>query len=193
MKPGVLIVALLAILAVSCGSEASPTTTGSSASAPVTTTEPAITTSTEGAPMVLTSPAFDHESAIPMRYTCDGDNVSPELRITAIPEDASVLVLIMDDPDAPAGTWDHWIAYDFSPTSSISEDVGDLGTAGLNSWKETGYGGPCPPSGTHRYFFRVLALDSPLGLAEGAAKDDVLAASDGHVLAEAVLMGIFAG
>ena len=143
--------------------------------------------------MELTSPAFDHEAAIPARFTCDGDNVSPELRISGVPEDAAALVLIMNDPDAPVGTWDHWVAYDFAPTGMIPEDVGELGTQGLNSWKQTGYGGPCPPSGTHRYFFTVLALDAPLGLAEGADKTDVLAASEGHVLAEAVLMGTFTG
>lgn len=142
--------------------------------------------------MELTSPAFEHEAAIPVRYTCDGDNVSPELRISAVPEDAVALALIMDDPDAPVGTWDHWVAYDLARTETIPEDVGDLGTAGLNSWKQTGYGGPCPPSGTHRYFFRVVALDAPLGLAAGADKSEVLAASDGHVLAEAILMGTFA-
>lgn len=142
--------------------------------------------------MELTSPAFELEATIPVRYTCDGDDLSPELRITSIPEDAVALVLIMDDPDAPVGTWDHWVAYDFAPVGSIPENVGDLGTAGLNSWKQTGYGGPCPPSGTHRYFFRILALDAPLGLAEGADKSTVLVASEGHVLAEASLMGTFA-
>lgn len=141
--------------------------------------------------MELSSPAFDHEATIPVRYTCDGDNVSPELRISAIPPSAVALVLIMDDPDAPVGTWDHWVAYDVMPTGTIPENVGELGTAGLNSWKEAGYGGPCPPSGTHRYFFRVLALDAPLELAEGADKAAVLSASEGHVLAEAVLMGTF--
>jgi Raf kinase inhibitor-like YbhB/YbcL family protein len=150
------------------------------------------TTTTEGAAMKLTSPAFEHEAAIPIRYTCDGDNVSPELRIAEIPEGALALVLVMDDPDATVGTWDHWVAYDVAPRGAIPEGVGDLGTAGLNSWKQAGYGGPCPPSGTHRYFFRVLALDALLGLAEGANKTEVLAASEGHVLAEAVLMGTFA-
>lgn len=143
--------------------------------------------------MELTSPAFEHEAAIPARYTCDGDNVSPELRIAAIPEDSAVLVLIMDDPDAPGGTWDHWVAYDIAPTTVIPENVGGLGTAGLNSWNEIGYGGPCPPSGTHRYFFKILALDTPLELAEGVDKTGVVAASEGHVLAEAVLMGTFDG
>jgi len=141
--------------------------------------------------MEVTSPAFEHEAAIPLRYTCGGDDVSPELSIAAIPEDAVAMVLIMDDPDAPVGTWDHWVAYDFAPTGLIPEDVGNLGTAGLNSWKQVGYGGPCPPSGTHRYFFRILALDAPLGLAEGADKAEVLAAAEGHVLSDAALMGTF--
>ena len=143
--------------------------------------------------MELTSPVFDHGAAIPARYTCDGENVSPELHIAAIPGDTATLVLIMDDPDAPVGTWDHWIAYDFEPAGTIPENVGELGTAGVNSWKQTGYGGPCPPSGTHRYFFRILALDAPLELAEEADKNAVLAASEGRVLAEAVLVGTFAG
>ncbi len=142
--------------------------------------------------MELSSPSFDHESPIPQRFTCDGDDVSPELRITEIPEGTSTLVLIMDDPDAPAGTWDHWVAYDIDPVSLIPENVGSLGTGGLNSWRREGYGGPCPPSGTHRYFFKVLALDAPLGLGGGADKETVLAAVDGHVLAEAVLMGTYA-
>jgi Raf kinase inhibitor-like YbhB/YbcL family protein len=150
------------------------------------------TTTTEGAAMKLTSPAFEHEAAIPIRHTCDGDNVSPELRIAEIPDGALALVLVMDDPDATVGTWDHWVAYDVAPTGTIPEGVGDLGTAGLNSWKQTGYGGPCPPSGTHRYFFRILALDALLGLDEGANKTEALAAAEGHVLAEAVLMGTFA-
>ena len=143
--------------------------------------------------MELTSPAFEDQAPIPVLYTCKGDDVSPELRIAGIPQGAVTLVLIMDDPDAPAGTWDHWVAYDIEPTGLIPEDVGDLGIGGLNSWKRTGYGGPCPPSGTHRYFFKILALDSSLGLAEGADTAEVLAATEGRVLAEAVLMGIFAG
>lgn len=141
--------------------------------------------------MELTSPAFDRDGAIPVRYTCDGDDVSPELRIAAIPEGTAALALIMDDPDAPGGTWDHWIAFDFAPTDAIPENVGELGTGGLNSWEQIGYGGPCPPSGTHRYIFKVLALDTALGLEEGTDKAGLFAASDGHVLAEAVLMGTF--
>jgi Raf kinase inhibitor-like YbhB/YbcL family protein len=193
VKSRILAVTVLTVLATSCGSNASPSITTNTAVPAVSTTGPATSTTTEGAAMELTSPAFDNEAAIPVRYTCDGDNVSPEVNIAAIPQDTATLVLIMDDPDAPVGTWDHWVAYDIAPTGTIPEDVGDLGTGGINSWKQTGYGGPCPPSGTHRYFFKVLALDAPLELAEGADKTEVLAASEGHVLAEAMLMGTFAG
>lgn len=145
----------------------------------------------EGDEMRLTAPAFAHETPIPAKFSCHGEDVSPELHIAGIPEGAAVLALIMDDPDAPAGTWDHWVAFDIDPVSIIPEDVGELGIGGSNSWRRLGYGGPCPPSGTHRYFFRLFALDAPLRLPEGATKADVLDAMDGRVLAEAVLMGTF--
>jgi hypothetical protein len=95
----------------------------------------------------------------------------------------------MDDPDAPVGTWDHWVAYDIPATAVVSEGVKALGTAGRNSWRKTGYGGPCPPFGEHRYFFKVYALRSPLGLPPGASKKQVLEAMRGRALAEASLMG----
>lgn len=95
----------------------------------------------------------------------------------------------MDDPDAPAGVWDHWIVYDIPPGTPIPEAVESLGTPGRNSWGRTDYGGPCPPSGTHRYFFSVFALETSLGLAAGADKSEVLDAISGHVLAKATLMG----
>jgi hypothetical protein len=142
--------------------------------------------------MQLTSPTFTHEGMIPDRYTCDDADVSPELRIDGVPEGTVSLVLVVDDPDAPGGTWDHWVVFDIPVTASVPEDVGATGTAGLNSWQRTGYGGPCPPSGTHRYFFTLLALDAELDLAEGATKVEVLAAAEGHVLGEAVLMGTYA-
>lgn len=188
-----LAIAVIAVLGSSCGDGEQPAVDTAATAPPVVTTVASATANTEGASMELTSPAFDHETEIPFRYTCDGDDLSPELRIAGIPDDAVAMALIMDDPDAPVGTWDHWVAYDFAPTGTIPENVGDLGTAGLNSWKQAGYGGPCPPSGTHRYFFRILALDGPLGLGEGADKAAVLAASEGHVLAEAILMGTFDG
>lgn len=139
--------------------------------------------------MRLTSAAFEHEGDIPERYTCDGDDVSPALSVHDIPEGAISLALVMDDPDAPVGTWDHWVAYDIPLEGQIPENVASLGTPGKNSWGRTGYGGPCPPSGTHRYYFAVYALDAPLGLESGADKATVLDALSGHVLAEASLMG----
>ncbi len=141
--------------------------------------------------MRLTSTAFEHEGEIPQRYTCDGLDVSPALIIHELSPGAVSLVLVMDDPDAPGGTWDHWIAYDVAPAHEVPEDVDSLGTPGTNSWGRTGYGGPCPPNGTHRYFFTVYALDTELGLEPGADKATVLAALADHVLAEAELMGTY--
>jgi Raf kinase inhibitor-like YbhB/YbcL family protein len=147
------------------------------------------TPATEGSGMELTSSAFDDGAAVPGRYTCDGDDVSPPLQIGGVPAGAASLVLIMDDPDAPSGTWDHWVAYDVPVTEEIPEGVGQLGTGGRNSWGRPGYGGPCPPSGTHRYIFTVYALDTLLGLDAVADKGTVLAAVGGHVLAQATLTG----
>ena len=148
---------------------------------------PGETTGTDS--MQVTSTAFEHEGAIPERYTCDGADVSPPLALADVPAEARTLVLIMDDPDAPRGTWDHWVAYDIPPDAEIPEAVGSLGTDGTNSWGRTGYGGPCPPSGTHRYFFSVYALDIELGLPSGAAKTEVLDAMAGHVVAQGTLLG----
>lgn len=139
--------------------------------------------------MELTSSAFDESETIPSVYTCDGEDVSPPLMISGIPGEAESLVLIMDDPDAPRGTWDHWVAYDIPVTGEIPARAEQLGTGGTNSWGRTGYGGPCPPGGVHRYSFRVYALDSRLDLVAGATKDEVMAAADGHVVGEAELMG----
>ncbi len=149
------------------------------------------TQATEEFGMELTSPAFAHEAAIPDRYTCEGSDLSPPLQLANIPTDTVSLAVVMDDPDAPAGVWDHWVEFDIQPRESIPEAVGDLGTPGTNSWGRTGYGGPCPPSGTHRYFFTVYALDSELDLPAGATKAQALNALEGHVLAQATLMGLY--
>lgn len=142
-------------------------------------------------PMRLSSPAFEDGAMIPIRYTCDGDDVSPPLHIDDTPSGTVTIGLLVDDPDAPGETWIHWLAFDIAPTSEIAEDVGSLGTAGVNSWGDPGYGGPCPPSGTHRYVHHVFALDAELGLAEGAHVSDVRAAMEGHILAEGVLTGLY--
>jgi Raf kinase inhibitor-like YbhB/YbcL family protein len=150
------------------------------------------TTTVDGAKetgMQLTSPAFDHDGEIPVRFTCDGDDVSPPLTLGDVPAAAVALVVIMDDPDAPGGTWDHWVEYDIAPLGEIPEDAGPLGMPGENSWGRTGYGGPCPPDGEHRYFFTVYALGSRLDLPAGADKAAVLDAIEGKVLDEATLMG----
>lgn len=139
--------------------------------------------------MHLTSAVIDHEGTIPSRYTCDGRDISPPLALSDVPAETAVLALVMDDPDAPGGTWDHWVVFDIPVVADIPEDVGSLGIGGVNSWGRIGYGGPCPPGGTHRYFFSLYALDAELGLAEGATKSEVLEAMAGHVLAEAMLMG----
>lgn len=139
--------------------------------------------------MRLTSSAFEHEGVIPARYACDGPDVSPPLTIDDVPAGTASLVLTMDDPDCPGQIWDHWVAYDIPVLSEIPEGVSDLGTAGRNTWGRTGYGGPCPPRGSHRYVFTVYALDRNLGLEPGADKVTVLEAMASHTLAEARLMG----
>lgn len=140
--------------------------------------------------MELTS-TFENEQPIPRVYTCDGDNISPPLTISGAPEGTRTMALVVDDPDAPSGTFDHWVAFDIEPATEIPEGIDRLGTAGVNSAGETGYTGPCPPSGTHRYFFRVYALDTELGLAGGATKQEVLEAAESHILAEGNLMGTY--
>ncbi|MBI2652383.1 YbhB/YbcL family Raf kinase inhibitor-like protein [Candidatus Woesearchaeota archaeon] len=142
--------------------------------------------------MKLTSSAFQNNGAIPSEFTCDGADVSPPLAISDVPKNAKSLVLIMDDPDAPVGTWDHWVVFDIPPsTREILEGTEPDGVAGRNSWGKTGYGGPCPPSGTHRYFFKLYALDTELNLPQGTTKKDLEKAMQGHIVAQAQLMGTY--
>ena len=146
----------------------------------------------KGDTMKITSPAFKEGGMIPAEYTCAGDDISPELNIEGVPASAKSLALIMDDPDAPAGTWDHWIVFNIpAAIKKIAKDTEPEGIAGQNSWKKIGYGGPCPPSGVHRYYFKLYALDIKLELSQGATKPQLLSAMKGHILAEAKLMGKF--
>ena len=140
--------------------------------------------------MKLTSPAFEHNQMIPKKYTCQGEDINPLLVINDIPEGAVSLSLINDDPDAPGGTWDHWIIWNITPAGDIKEDSAP-GTQGKNSWGRNDYGGPCPPSGTHRYFFKLYALDSELELKEGATKTELETAMDGHILEQSELIGLY--
>lgn len=144
----------------------------------------------------LTSTAFQDGALIPSKYTCDGPNVSPQLSWSAVPPGAKALALVCDDPDAPGKTWVHWVVYDIPPiTMELPEGIvheeklSNGGKQGQNDFGKIGYGGPCPPSGTHRYFFRLYALDSETSLELGATKDQLWKAIDGHVLAQGELMG----
>jgi len=140
--------------------------------------------------LIVTSPAFGDKSRIPSKYTCDGDDVNPPIMIEGIPEAAESLVLIVDDPDAPRGTWDHWIVWNIPPKGRLEEDSVP-GTEGMNDSGRQSYSGPCPPSGTHRYFFKVYALDTKLNLPTNSRKRDVERAMKGHILAEGQLVGLY--
>ncbi|MBI1934862.1 YbhB/YbcL family Raf kinase inhibitor-like protein [Candidatus Woesearchaeota archaeon] len=142
--------------------------------------------------MKLASPSFTHNGSIPSEFTCDGSDLSPPLDISDVPANSKSLVLISDDPDAPAGTWDHWVVFNIPPsTNRILKGNEPKGIPGKNSWGRAGYGGPCPPSGTHRYFFRLYALDTMLNLSEGAPKKQLEAAMQGHVIAKTELIGLY--
>lgn len=140
--------------------------------------------------MILRTTAFDEKGFIPARYTCEGDDVNPPLEITGIPHGTRTLALIMDDPDAPGGVFDHWLVRNMPPHEPIAE--GRMpGITGTTSFGKTGYGGPCPPSGTHRYFFTVYALDIELELPAGSGKAALMQAIEDHILASASLMGLY--
>lgn len=146
----------------------------------------------------ISSPAFEAGKPIPAVCTCRGRNISPALNWDEPPAGTQAFALIMDDPDAPMGTWVHWVLYNLpAVTRSLPEAVpGDAQLAdgsmqGRNSSRGTGYQGPCPPSGTHRYYFKLYALDAPVNLGSGAGKEDLLKAMEGHILGQAELMGTF--
>ncbi|MGD9015262.1 MAG: YbhB/YbcL family Raf kinase inhibitor-like protein [Candidatus Omnitrophota bacterium] len=144
-----------------------------------------------GGNMKLISPAFEHNQSIPSKYTCQGEDVNPALAIGDIPEGTKSLALIVDDPDAPMGTWVHWVVYDIAPTSRVIDENSIPGTQGINDFRKKEYGGPCPPSGTHRYFFKVYALDTQLNLKEGITKKDLEKAMQAHILENAELIGLY--
>ena len=138
----------------------------------------------------ITSSAFQNKAVIPVKYTCDGDDVNPPLNIEGIPSEAKSLALIVDDPDAPMGTWVHWVVWNIPVIERIEENS-VLGVEGLNSFRRHSYGGPCPPSGTHRYFFKVYALDTKLNISPNSRKKDVKRAMTGHILAEGKIVGLY--
>ncbi len=144
----------------------------------------------EGAVMKLKSPEFQNNEFIPKKFTCKGENVNPALIIEDIPSGAKSMALIVDDPDAPAGVWVHWVMFDIPIIPKIGENSAP-GKQGVNDFGRMSYGGPCPPSGTHHYVFKIYALDTKLNLKEGAGKADLEKAMEGHILARSELIGLF--
>ena len=146
----------------------------------------------------LTSTAFKEGQPIPRAYTCDGVNISPSLEWSGVPKTAKTVAIVADDPDAPAGTWVHWVLYNL-PADNIGvvenlPATGNLeagGFQGKNDFEKIGYGGPCPPSGTHRYFFKIYALDNELPLKAGATKAELMKAMEGHIVLQGQLMGTY--
>ncbi|MEK7085774.1 MAG: YbhB/YbcL family Raf kinase inhibitor-like protein [Patescibacteria group bacterium] len=143
--------------------------------------------------MKISSPTFQHNQNIPSKYTCDGENINPPLQFLDIPGNAQSLVLISDDPDAPMGTWVHWTVWNIDPKiTEITENSVPLGAVeGTTSFGETGYGGPCPPSGTHRYFFKLYAIDTKLDLSTTTNAQDLEKSLQGHILAKAEIIGLY--
>lgn len=147
----------------------------------------------------IQSPAFQDKGEIPIQYTCDGENVSPPLVWSEVPEGAQSFALISDDPDAPMGTWVHWVLYDMpKETTGLDEGLArdevlpNGAKQGMNDSRKVGYGGPCPPPGpAHRYFFKLYALDTTLNLSSKATKADLLLASNDHILAQAEIVGLY--
>ncbi|MFH1398356.1 MAG: YbhB/YbcL family Raf kinase inhibitor-like protein [Candidatus Omnitrophota bacterium] len=154
----------------------------------ITLTSPAIA---KGEPnMNISSPEFNHNQSIPSKFTCEGKNINPALIIDVLPKDAQSLALIVDDPDAPMGTWVHWVVFDIPLINKIDENS-IPGKQGITSSGKKDFHGPCPPSGTHRYFFKIYALDTKLNLKEGISKKELEAAMQGHILDKAELIGLY--
>jgi Raf kinase inhibitor-like YbhB/YbcL family protein len=210
---------ILVLMTASCANKSTPSPTPGptstspaveeSAISPATPAEPTIAPPTEmvsleespeakGMPFTLSSTEFFHESAIPAKFSCDGENISPPLEWGDPPQGTESFVLVSDDPDAPRGTWVHWLLYNIpADVRALPEaippegELSDGSQHGENSFGRLDYGGPCPPSGTHRYFFKLYALDVILDLEPGANKETLLQAMEGHILAEVALMGTY--
>jgi Raf kinase inhibitor-like YbhB/YbcL family protein len=183
----------LLLLSACSPNEDEPTDTQSAAE-PTEPAELSEQPAAETTPFTLTSPAITEGQPIPQQYTCDGDNISPELNWQGIPAGTATLALIMDDPDAPGRTWVHWVLFNIpAEITSLPEAVvaAEVGTPGRSSGALREYSGPCPPTGVHRYFFKLYALDTTLDLDAGATAAELTAAMEGHILAEAQLMGTY--
>lgn len=143
--------------------------------------------------MKITSQAFEDRQKMPSRYTCNGENINPPLNFSDVPKDAKSLVLIVDDPDAPSGTFVHWLVYNIDPEfRELKENsIPDNGIEGITTFGKKGYGGPCPPSGTHRYFFKLFALDKTLSIADNPDKKTISEKMKDSILAQSELIGLY--
>lgn len=141
--------------------------------------------------MKITSPVFEHNQPIPKKYTCEGENISPPLKIADVPEGTKTLVLIVDDPDAPSKVWVHWLAWNIDPTIQEIPENYTFEHEGTTDFETSGYGGPCPPSGTHHYFFKLYALDAPLDITPKSRKEELEEAMTGHVITKTELIGTY--
>ncbi len=141
--------------------------------------------------LTVKSSVFESKKPIPKKYTCDGNDINPPLTIEGTPKDAKTLVLLVDDPDAPSGTFDHWVVWNIPASTNKIEENSVPGKEGMNGARQLGYYGPCPPSGTHRYFFKVYALDDELSLGINSKKKDVEKAMQGHILSKGELIGLY--
>ncbi|MGD6935033.1 MAG: YbhB/YbcL family Raf kinase inhibitor-like protein [Candidatus Bathyarchaeia archaeon] len=141
--------------------------------------------------LIVKSPAFEANTKIPKKYTCEGESVNPALTIEGVPKEAKSLALIFEDPDAVSGIFDHWIMWNIPPETSKIEENSAPGVEGLNSGRRQGYYPPCPPSGSHRYIFKVYALDQMLTLPEKTKKAGLLNAMQNHILAEGQIIGLY--
>jgi len=183
-----LMVVLVSLALIGCANRTQPATQPSSTNS----------AKPDKAEIKLTSAAFKEGEPIPRAYTCDGVNISPPLEWSGVPKTAKTIAIVCDDPDAPAGTWVHWVLYNL-PADNIglvenlpaTETLKAGGFQGKNDFGKIGYGGPCPPSGTHRYFFKIYALDSELPLKAGATKAELMKTMEGHIVLQGQLMGTY--
>ena len=185
---------MVALLVAACSPDQT-SDEGSTSTLLSTTAAPETATSTAPPPFGVTSTAFETGAAIPAEYTCDGEDVSPELSIVGIPGQTKSIAVTVNDPDAPTGVWNHWVEFDI-PISSYSKTIpratGPVGVQGSNRWNLGGYMGPCPPPGeTHNYVFTIYALDSTLDLPDGVPSTQVETAMEGHVIDSVELIGAY--
>lgn len=194
MRRSLFVLVGLALFVAACSSP--PETTETEPDATTTTTTPPTTTTTLP-DFELSSPSWQHGQTIPAENTCDGPDVSPQLDVIGIPADARTLAIIVDDPDAPLGPWDHWVEFDIEVAPGSFQlnkgSAGTLGVSGVNSWNVDGFMGPCPPEGEeHTYVFSIFALDGTLDLPSGVDSDALRRAMTGRIVAQADLAGTYA-